>query len=124
MASTTCCTWVNTFREAEMQVQKITKKATWLKMTPCYTQKILKMLPENYSSSSMNSAKLQETKLIQQISCIPTTLTTKDRKEKLRGKSHLPLHQKKIPRNKKLKEEKDLYSENCKTLMKEIKQKT
>ena len=42
----------------------------------------------------------------------------------IRGKSHLPLHQKKVPRNKKLEEEKDLYSENCKTLMKEIKQKT
>ena len=29
-----------------------------------------------------------------------------------------------IPRNEKRKEETDLYSENCKTLMKEIKQKT
>ena len=29
-----------------------------------------------------------------EISCIPTTLTTKDQEEKLREKSHLPLHQK------------------------------
>ena len=119
MASSTCCTWVNTFREAETQAQKTTEEATRLKMAPCYTQKILKMLPENYSSSSMNSAKLQETKLIQQISCIPTTLTTKDRKEEF----PFTTASKKIPRNKKL-EEKDLYSENCKILMKEIKQKT
>ena len=48
VASTTRCTWVNTFGEAEMQVQKVTKEATWLKMTPCHTHKILKMLPENY----------------------------------------------------------------------------
>ena len=49
----------------------------------------------------------------------------KDQNEKLRQQSHLPLHQKRkylrinLPR-----EAKDLCSENCKTLMKEIKDGT
>ena len=51
------------------------------------------------------------------------TLTMKNQEEKLRNQSHLPLQQQKIkylginlP-----KETKDLYTENCKTRMKEIK---
>ena len=54
------------------------------------------------------------------------TLVMKNLKEKLRKHSHLPLQQKRIkflginlP-----KETKDLYAENCKTLMKEIKDDT
>ena len=54
------------------------------------------------------------------------TLTTKIQKEKLRKHSHLPLQEKRIkylginlP-----KEAKDLYAENYKTLMKEIKDNT
>ena len=54
------------------------------------------------------------------------TLTTKDQKEKLRKQPHSPFGTKRI---KHLginlpKELKDLYSENCKTLMKEIKDDT
>ena len=46
----------------------------------------------------------------------------KNLKQKLRKQSHLPLQKKnKIPRNKPTKETKDLYAENYKTLMKEIK---
>ena len=50
------------------------------------------------------------------------TLTMKDQKEKLRKQSHSPLQQKiKYPGINLPKEVKDLYSENYKTLMKEIK---
>ena len=42
-----------------------------LQMTCHDTQKILKMPPENYQSSSMNLIKLQDIKLIHRISCIP-----------------------------------------------------
>ena len=54
------------------------------------------------------------------------TLTTKDQKDKLRKKSHLPSHQKKINYLgiNLSKEAKDLYSENCMILMKEIKDDT
>ena len=49
----------------------------------------------------------------------------KDQKEKLRKRSHSPLQQKnKIPRNKPTEGGKRLYSENYKTLMKEIKDDT
>ena len=50
-------------------------------------------------------------------------LTMKNQKEKLKNQSHAPLQQKKnkISRNKLPKETKELYIENCKTLMKEIK---
>ena len=44
----------------------------------------------------------------------------KNQKEKLRNRSHSPLQQKEISRNKP-KETKELYTENYKTLMKEIK---
>ena len=49
-------------------------------------------------------------------------LTMKNQKEKLKNQSHAPLQQKKnkISRNKLPKETKELYIENCKTLMKEI----
>ena len=49
---------------------------------------------ENYYSSSMNSVKLQDTKLIQRNLLHFHTLTTKHEKEKLKKQSHLPLHQK------------------------------
>ena len=49
----------------------------------------------------------------------------KNLEEKLRKHSHLPLQQKnKICRNKPPKEMKDLYAQNYKTLMKEIKDDT
>ena len=47
-------------------------------------------------------------------------LTMRNQKEKLRNQSHSPLQQKEISRNKP-KETKELYTENYKTLMKEIK---
>ena len=48
-------------------------------------------------------------------------LTMKNQKEKLRNQSHSPLQQKELSRNKLSKERKELYTENCRTLMKEIK---
>ena len=63
----------------------------------CYTQKILKMLPENYQSSSGNSVKLQDTKLIHRNLLNFCILTTEDQKEKLRKQFHLPSHQKGFP---------------------------
>ena len=50
--------------------------------------------------------------------------TTKDQKEKLRKQPHSPLQQKEYLGINLLKEVKDLYSENYKTLMKEIKDNT
>ena len=74
----------------------------------------------------MNLVKLQDTKLMHRNLSHSYTLTTKDQKEKLRKQSHSPLQKKRIkylginlP-----KEAKDLYSENYKTLMKEIKEDT
>ena len=58
-----------------------------------YTEN-LKTLTENYESSSMNSVKLQDTKLIHRNLLHFYTLTTKDQKEKLRKQSHLSSHQK------------------------------
>ena len=70
----------------------------------------------------MNSVMLQDTKLIQRNLLHFYTQTTKVLKEKFRKQSYLPLHEKQenffginLP-----KEAKDLYFENCKTLMKEI----
>ena len=70
----------------------------------------------------MNLVKLQDTKLMHRNLWHSYTLTTKDQKEKLRKQSHLPLQQKEkkylginLP-----KEAKHFYSENYKTLMKEI----
>ena len=52
-------------------------------------------------------------------------LTMKNQKETLRKQSYSPLQKKnKIPRNKPSKETKDLYAENYKTLLKEIKYDT
>ena len=48
----------------------------------------------------------------------------KDQKEKLRKRFHLPSHRNKILRTKLPKEAKDLYSENYKTVLKEIEYKT
>ena len=74
----------------------------------------------------MNLVKLQDTKLMHRSLLHSYTLTTKNQKEKLRKFSHSPLQQKRIkylginlPN-----EVKDLYSENYKTLMKEIKDDT
>ena len=71
----------------------------------------------------MNLAKLQDTKSIHRHHLHVYILTMKNQKEQLRNQSHSPLPQKKIkylginlP-----KETKQLYTENYKTLMKEIK---
>ena len=71
----------------------------------------------------MNLAKLQATKSIHINPLHFFTLTMKNQKEKLRNQSHSPLQEKKIrylginlP-----KKTKELYTENYKTLMKEIK---
>ena len=44
-----------------------------------------------------------------------------NQKEKSRNQSHSPLQQKELSRIKLTKERKELYTENCRTLMKEIK---
>ena len=74
----------------------------------------------------MNLVKLQDTKLMHRNLLHSYTLTIKDQKEKLRKHSHPPLQKKGIkylglnlPT-----EVKDLYSENYKTLIKEIKDDT
>ena len=76
----------------------------------------------------MNLAKSQDTKVTQRNQWHFYKLTVKDQKEKLGKQFHLPLHPKeKIPRSKSTIETKDLYSlysENYKTLMKEIKDDT
>ena len=80
------------------------------------------MLLENYQSS-VNSVKLLDTKLIQSNPLHFYTLTTKHQKEKLRKQCHLPMYQKNKLKYLEInlpKETKDLYSENIKTLMKEI----
>ena len=59
-----------------------------------YTQKILKMLPENHSSSSVNLVNWEDTRLINRNIWHPHTLITKDLKEKSRKQSHLSSHQK------------------------------
>ena len=92
-------------------------------MTRYYTQNILKMSPGNYQSSSMNSVKLQDTKLILRNLLHSYILTMKNQKEKNpiyhcnnNNKKYLGIHL--------TQEAKDLYSENYKTLMKEIKDDT
>ena len=74
----------------------------------------------------MNLVKLQDTKLMHRNLLHSYTLMMKNLKVELRKHSHLPLQQKKIkylginlPR-----ETKDLYAENYKKLMKEIKDDT
>ena len=79
------------------------------------------MLSENYYSS-MNSVKLQDIKVIHRNLMHFYIVTMKDQKEKL--KKNLIYHTIKkniIPRDNLSKEAKDLYSENYKPLMKEIK---
>ena len=69
----------------------------------------------------MNLVKLQDTKSIHKNQWQAYKLKVKNQKEKLRNESHLLLQQKnKISRNKP-KETKELYTENYKTLTKEIK---
>ena len=53
-----------------------------------------KDVTRNYQSSSMNSVRLQDTKLIHRYLLPHYTPTTKDHKDKLRKQSHLPSHQK------------------------------
>ena len=74
----------------------------------------------------MNIVKLQDIKLTHKNPLHSYTLTMRKQKEKLRKQFLSPLQQKRIkyleiylP-----KETKDLYIENCKTLMKEIKENT
>ena len=79
------------------------------------------MLSENYQSS-MNSVKLQDIKVIHRNLMHFYIVTMKDQKEKL--KKNLIYHTIKkniIPRDNLSKEAKGLYSENYKTLMKDIK---
>ena len=71
----------------------------------------------------MNLAKLQDTKSIHRNHLYFYTLAMKNQKEQLKNQSHSPLQQKKneylginLP-----KEKKELYTENYKILMKEIK---
>ena len=73
----------------------------------------------------MNIVKLQDIKLICRNPLHSYTLTMRKQKEKLRKQFHSPLQRKnKILRNNLPKETKDLYTENYKTLMKEIKDDT
>ena len=65
-----------------------------LQMTWYYTEKILKMLPENYYSSSNNSINLHDKKLIHRNLLLSYTLKMKAQKEKSRKQSHLPSHPK------------------------------
>ena len=74
----------------------------------------------------MNILKFQDIKSTHRNPLLSYTLTMRKQKEKLRKQFHSPLQQKKIkylginlP-----KETKDLYIENCKTLIKEIKNDT
>ena len=74
----------------------------------------------------MNLVNLQDTKLIQRTLLHLYTLTMEYQKEKLRKQSHLLSHKKKKHLGISLpKETKDtLYSEHCKTMMKENKNDT
>ena len=67
---------------------------------------------------------MQDTKLAHRDMLNFCTLTKKDQKEKLRKQFHLPLYQKKYLGINLHKETKDLYSENYKSLMKEIEDNT
>ena len=71
----------------------------------------------------MNLAKLQDTKSIHRNHLHFYILTVKNQKEKLRNQYHSPLQKKRIKYLgiKLPKETKELYTENYKTLMKEIK---
>ena len=73
----------------------------------------------------MKVVKLQDTKLTHRNPLHSYTLTMRKQKEKLRKQFHSPCEEKnKILRNKSPKEAKDIYIENYKTLMKEIKDDT
>ena len=69
----------------------------------------------------MNTVKLQDVKLIYRNPLCSYTLTMRKQKEKLRKQSHSPLQWKKNLGINLPKERKDLYIENYKTVMKEIK---
>ena len=67
----------------------------------------------------MNLAKFQNTKSIHRNHLHFYILTMKNLKEKLRNQYHSPLQQKEYLGINLPKETKELYSQNCKTLMKE-----
>ena len=69
----------------------------------------------------MNVLKLKDIKLIHRNPLHSYTKTYKDHKEKLRKQFHSPLQQKEYLGLNLPKETKELYTENYKTLMKEIK---
>ena len=71
----------------------------------------------------MNLAKSQDTKSIHRNHLHSCILTMKNQKEKLRNQSHSPLQQrkKKYQGINQTKETEELYTENYKTWMKEIK---
>ena len=77
----------------------------------------------------MNIGKLQDIKSAHRNPLHSYTLTMRKPKERLRKQFHSPLQQQEQKKKKYLgiklpKETKDLYIENCKTLMKEIKDGT
>ena len=69
----------------------------------------------------MNLAKLQDTKSIHRNPLHFYILTIKNQKEKLRNQYHSPLQQRIKYLGINLPKTKELYAENCKTLIKEIK---
>ena len=69
----------------------------------------------------MNLAKLQDTKSIHRNHLHFYRLTVKNQKEKLRNQSHSPLQQKEYLGINLCVDTKELYTENYKTPMKEIK---
>ena len=72
----------------------------------------------------MNTVKSQDIKLIHRNPLQSYTLTMKNQKEKLRKQSHSPVQQKEYLGINRPKETKDLYAENYKTVLKEIKNDT
>ena len=76
----------------------------------------------------MNIVKLQDIKLTHRNPLHSYTLTMRKQEEKLRKQFHSPLQQKELKKKYSEinlpKEKKDLYIENYKTLMKEIKEHT
>ena len=72
----------------------------------------------------MNTVKSQDINIIHRNALYSYTLTVKNQKEKLRKQSHSPVQQKEYLGINLPKETKDLYAENYKTMLKEIKDDT
>ena len=72
----------------------------------------------------MNTVKSQDINIIHRNALYSYTLTVKNQKEKLRKQSHSPVQQKEYLGINLPKETKDLYAENYKTVLKEIKDDT